>query len=61
MALPKRRHSKTRRDKRRAQWKASTPTVTECSNCGQPKEPHRACTSCGYYKNRSVFLPRQES
>ena len=59
MALPKRRHSKSRRDKRRANWKASQPQVAECSHCGQPKLPHRACPSCGYYKGRSIFLPRQ--
>ncbi|MBD3385082.1 50S ribosomal protein L32 [candidate division KSB1 bacterium] len=59
MANPKRKHSKSRRDKRRANWKASAPTVTDCSNCGQPKLPHRACPNCGYYKGRSVFLPRE--
>jgi len=59
MPLPKRRHSRTRRDKRRANWKAATPTVVECSNCHQPKLPHRACPNCGYYKNRSVFLPKE--
>jgi large subunit ribosomal protein L32 len=59
MALPKRRHSRSRRDKRRANWKASTPTVAECSNCGQPKIPHRVCPSCGFYKGRTIFLPRE--
>ncbi|MBD3376156.1 50S ribosomal protein L32 [candidate division KSB1 bacterium] len=59
MALPKRRHSRSRRDKRRANWKAGAPTVSECSNCGQPKIPHRACPSCGFYKGRTIFLPRE--
>ncbi|MBN1481101.1 50S ribosomal protein L32 [candidate division KSB1 bacterium] len=59
MALPKRRHSRSRQAKRRANWKASTPTVVECSNCHQPKLPHRACPNCGYYKGRSIFLPRE--
>ncbi len=59
MALPKRRQSKSRRDKRRANWKSAAPTVTECSNCHQPKLPHRACPNCGFYKGRSIFLPRE--
>ncbi|MDZ7295578.1 MAG: 50S ribosomal protein L32 [candidate division KSB1 bacterium] len=59
MPLPKRRHSRSRRDKRRTHWKAAAPTVSKCSNCGEPKEPHRACPSCGYYRGRSVFLPRE--
>ncbi|NIA31484.1 MAG: 50S ribosomal protein L32 [Calditrichaeota bacterium] len=59
MALPKRRHTKSRRDKRRANWNAAVPTVVECSNCHQPKLPHRACPNCGYYKGRSIFLPRE--
>ncbi|MBN2000602.1 50S ribosomal protein L32 [candidate division KSB1 bacterium] len=59
MALPKRKISRSRRDKRRANWTASTPTVAECTNCHQPKLPHRACPSCGYYKGRSIFLPRE--
>ncbi|MDZ7374558.1 MAG: 50S ribosomal protein L32 [candidate division KSB1 bacterium] len=58
MALPKRRHSRSRRDKRRTHWKAAMPTVVECSHCHQPKLPHRACPNCGYYAGRSVFIPR---
>ncbi|MBC7185440.1 MAG: 50S ribosomal protein L32 [Calditrichaeota bacterium] len=59
MPLPKRRHSRSRRDKRRTHWKAAAPTVSKCANCGEPKLPHRACPSCGYYRGRSVFLPRE--
>ncbi|MGQ9560039.1 MAG: 50S ribosomal protein L32 [Candidatus Oleimicrobiaceae bacterium] len=59
MPLPKRRHSRSRRDKRRTHWKAAVPTVSKCANCGEPKLSHRACPSCGYYRGRSVFLPRE--
>ncbi|RPI02159.1 MAG: 50S ribosomal protein L32 [Calditrichaeota bacterium] len=59
MPLPKRRHSRTRQATRRANWKTAVPTVVECSNCHQPKLPHRACPNCGYYKGRSIFLPRE--
>ncbi|RMD93800.1 MAG: 50S ribosomal protein L32 [Calditrichaeota bacterium] len=59
MALPKRRHSKSRRDKRRTHWKVAAPTVVECDHCHQPKLPHRACPNCGYYGGRSVFIPKE--
>ncbi|MDZ7314906.1 MAG: 50S ribosomal protein L32 [candidate division KSB1 bacterium] len=59
MPNPKRRHSHSRQGKRRANWRAEVPTVVECSNCHQPKLPHRACPNCGYYKGRSIFLPRE--
>ncbi len=54
MANPKRRHSKARRDKRRAH-DALRPTGTSlCDNCGEVKLPHRVCPSCGYYRGREV-------
>jgi len=54
MAVPKRKVSRTRRDKRRTHWKAKMPTITTCPNCLQPKPPHRVCQYCGYYKGRIV-------
>lgn len=56
MALPKRRHSKTRRNKRRAQWKATAPSRMACAHCGQIKRPHRVCPHCGFYKGEEVLL-----
>jgi len=54
MAVPKRRMSKARRDKRRANWKLTVPGMVECPQCHEVKLPHRACPHCGYYKNRTV-------
>jgi len=59
MALPKRRQSKSRRDKRRTHWKLSVPNIVDCPNCNQPKLPHRACPNCGYYNDRMVFVPKE--
>ncbi|HPG38286.1 MAG TPA: 50S ribosomal protein L32 [bacterium] len=59
MPLPKRRHSKSRGKKRYANWNTTAPAVAECANCHQPKLSHRACPNCGYYKGRSIFLPRE--
>ncbi len=55
LQLPKRRHSKSRRDKRRAQWKAKSPNLSRCPQCGVPKLPHRVCPECGYYEGREII------
>lgn len=54
MALPKRRHSKTRQLKRRTHDSLATPATAECSNCHAVIKPHNACPKCGYYKGQKV-------
>ncbi|MFH1707702.1 MAG: 50S ribosomal protein L32 [Planctomycetota bacterium] len=49
MAVPKRKHSKSRRDRRRAHDFLTTPSLSVCPECGQSKMPHRVC-KCGFYK-----------
>ncbi len=56
MPNPKRRHSKSRRDKRRTHYKATPATIVECPNCGESKLAHAACRSCGYYNGRKVVV-----
>ncbi len=55
MAVPKRKTSKARRDKRRANWKLSLPGMAKCPKCGEFKLPHRACKACGFYKDKEVI------
>ncbi|MBE0447905.1 MAG: 50S ribosomal protein L32 [Actinobacteria bacterium] len=56
MAVPKRRTSKSRRDSRRATWKAvSVPALVECPQCHELKLPHRVCKACGYYNRKHVL------
>jgi large subunit ribosomal protein L32 len=52
MPNPKRKHSKTRRDKRRTHYKAVAPTVSVCSNCGASVQFHRVCPECGFYRGK---------
>jgi len=54
MAVPKRRTSSARRDKRRANHKASKPRLNECPQCHSPRLPHRVCPECGTYAGREV-------
>ena len=56
MALPKRKHSKSRRDKSRTHWKLSVPSLTKCPQCAHPILPHHVCSHCGYYRGRHVVL-----
>ncbi|NLK70593.1 MAG: 50S ribosomal protein L32 [Clostridiales bacterium] len=56
MAVPKRKHSKSRRDKRRASvWKLDAPAFSRCTNCGELMAPHRVCKNCGFYKGVEVL------
>ncbi len=59
MALPKRRTSLANKRKRRTHWKLTPVTVARCTNCDEPKLPHRACPSCGYYKGRQVIAAKE--
>ncbi len=56
MALPKRKHSKARRDKSRTHWKLSIPRTTTCPQCAQAILPHHACSHCGYYRGRQIIV-----
>ena len=55
MAAPKRRHSKTRRNKRRSHDALRRVGTSVCDNCGEVKLPHRVCASCGQYRDREVI------
>jgi large subunit ribosomal protein L32 len=60
MANPKRKHSASRRDKRRANWKLSAPASSNCPQCKQPKLPHHVCSNCGYYDGREVIAQAEK-
>ncbi len=52
---PKNKSSKGRRDKRRANWKMSAPTLVKCSKCGELMMPHRVCKNCGSYNKKEII------
>ena len=54
MAVPKKRTSRTRRDKRRATHTAAKPRLNECPRCHSPRLPHRVCPVCGTYAGREI-------
>ena len=55
MAVPKRKTSESRPDKRRTHYKAKMPAISTCSNCGEPVQPHNLCKKCGYYNGKKVI------
>ncbi|MFO7880391.1 MAG: 50S ribosomal protein L32 [Bacteroidales bacterium] len=55
MAHPKRKQSKTRRDKRRTHYKAKAPTMGTCQNCGATVKYHHVCPECGHYRGQLVI------
>jgi large subunit ribosomal protein L32 len=60
MANPKRRHSHSRKNKRRAHHALTATNRTECPNCHEPKLPHRVCPQCGYYRGRAAVAVETE-
>ncbi|MBL7170655.1 MAG: 50S ribosomal protein L32 [Candidatus Omnitrophica bacterium] len=54
MAVPKRRQSKSRKNKRRNAHPLTPPQMVKCSHCGSLKRPHHLCPHCGYYANRQI-------
>ena len=55
MAVPKKKMSRSRTRRRKAQWKVSRPTLATCSRCGAKHIPHRVCEECGTYNGREII------
>jgi large subunit ribosomal protein L32 len=54
MPVPKRRTSKSKRDKRRAHDALTAVNTIACPQCGEPTLPHRVCRHCGTYRGRQL-------
>jgi large subunit ribosomal protein L32 len=54
MANPKQRFGKSRTRKRRANWKATAPTLVPCPKCKAMLPPHTVCAECGFYDGHAV-------
>jgi large subunit ribosomal protein L32 len=57
---PKRKHSKGRRDRRRAHDALTPVNLVACSNCGEVRPPHMVCPSCGFYQGREVIAVEKD-
>ncbi|WP_124058029.1 50S ribosomal protein L32 [Vaginisenegalia massiliensis] len=54
MAVPKRRTSKARKNRRRTHFKLEVPGMNVCPECGELKMSHRVCPACGHYDGKKV-------
>ncbi|MBQ3572065.1 MAG: 50S ribosomal protein L32 [Clostridia bacterium] len=62
MAVPKRKVSKQRGNKRFASnYKATMPTLVECPQCHESKQAHKVCPHCGYYNGKAVVEHNEEN
>ena len=60
MAVPKRKTSKSRRDKRRATHALETPRVNICPQCKLAVPPHKVCDlveECGNVQRSKTHRP----
>lgn len=56
MAVPKKKTSKARRDKRRSSvWKLEAPNLSKCPNCGEYNLAYRVCKKCGTYDGAQLL------
>ncbi|HBB37209.1 MAG: seg [Candidatus Moranbacteria bacterium GW2011_GWC1_45_18] len=55
MSVPKQRHTKGRRDRRRANIKIVSKNLVNCSQCKKKIKRHTACQFCGYYKGKKTI------
>ena len=59
MANPKKKHSPSRRDSRRASnFKLEFGSLSRCGNCGASRPPHVVCSACGFYGKELVVAPK---
>ena len=53
--LPKRKISKSRRNRRRAHDALKLNHLVECESCGEYHIAHRVCPKCGAYRGEQVI------
>ena len=58
MAVPKRKTSKSRRNKRRSHIKLITKNIIEDKKSGEYRLSHHVDLKTGFYKGRQVFEPK---
>ena len=58
MAVPKRKTSKARRNKRRSHIKFMPKNIIEDKKSGEYRLPHHVDLKTGFYKGRQVFEPK---
>ncbi|MFQ3568590.1 MAG: 50S ribosomal protein L32 [Aggregatilineales bacterium] len=53
--LPKRKHSRSRRNRRRAHDALSLKQLAQCEACGEYHVAHHVCAKCGSYRGETII------
>ncbi len=61
MSVPKQRHTKARRDRKRKRFAIRAKKMQKCAKCGKPVLAHIVCVNCGYYKGKEVVNTLKKS
>ncbi|MBF0611505.1 MAG: 50S ribosomal protein L32 [Magnetococcales bacterium] len=59
MAVPKKKISKSRGGQRASHHALRAPSLAICPKCQEPRQPHRVCPKCGWYKDREVVAKEE--
>ena len=60
MPVPKRKNSKSRRDKRHANKNVHVKNPSTCQTCNAAVASHAVCPECGYYKGVKVLRTKTD-
>ena len=60
MAVPKRKTSKSRRNKRRNHIQLDVKNIVEDKKSGEYRLSHHVDLKTGFYKGRQVFKPKED-
>jgi len=55
MAVPKQRHTKSRRNRRRSHHALKKQNFSVCPKCGEPILSHNVCSNCGAYSGKEII------
>lgn len=55
MAVPKQRHTKSRRNKRRSHHALKKQNFSFCPKCGEAVLSHNLCPNCGIYAGKEII------
>lgn len=59
MGVPKGKTSRNKRDSRRSHIHATANAAVKCKNCGNLKQAHVVCPSCGFYNDTQVIAKEE--
>lgn len=55
MGLPVKRHTSSKRKRRRSHLALVPTNIHRCGNCKEDTLPHTVCANCGFYGGRQVI------